>query len=327
MIILAADIGGTTCKLGVLDESLEILHKWEIPTKTENNGESILKNVYDSFVVNAKHKNYNMDDVLGIGLGVPGPIDFKTGVVNGAINLNWHGKINIKEQFEKLSGLPVYVDNDANVATLGEKFKGAGQNEPDVICVTLGTGVGGGIISNNELVHGHNGSGGELGHFKVDFKERFQCNCGKKGCLETVASATGVVNLSYHYYAELQFQTVIEEAIKNRTLQAKMVFDAAKAGDEFATYVIKKVARNLAYALSVFSVVTNPKYIIIGGGVSKAGDFLIQHIEDVYREITFTPATQGTKIVTATLGNDAGIIGAAGLIKQYVKRSKYNGNY
>lgn len=322
MIILAADIGGTTCKLGVLDETLEILHKWEIPTKTENNGESILKNVYDSFVVNAKHKNYNMNDVLGIGLGVPGPIDFKTGVVNGAINLNWHGKINIKEQFEKLSGLPVYVDNDANVATLGEKFKGAGQNEPDVICVTLGTGVGGGIISNNELVHGHNGSGGELGHFKVDFKERFQCNCGKKGCLETVASATGVVNLSYHYYAELQFQTVIEEAIKNRTLQAKMVFDAAKAGDEFATYVIKKVARNLAYALSVFSVVTNPKYIIIGGGVSKAGDFLIQHIEDVYREITFTPATQGTKIVTATLGNDAGIIGAAGLIKQYVKKEQ-----
>ncbi|ATD30209.1 ROK family glucokinase [Macrococcoides bohemicum] len=322
MIILAADIGGTTCKLGVLDETLEILHKWEIPTKTENNGESILKNVYDSFVVNAKHKNYKMEDVLGIGLGIPGPIDFKTGVVNGAINLNWHGKINIKEQFEKLSGLPVYVDNDANVATLGEKFKGAGQNEPDVICVTLGTGVGGGIISNNELVHGHNGSGGELGHFKVDFKERFQCNCGKKGCLETVASATGVVNLSYHYYAELQFQTVIEDAIKNRTLQAKMVFDAAKAGDEFATYVIKKVARNLAYALSIFSVVTNPKYIIIGGGVSKAGNFLIQHIEDVYREITFTPATQGTKIVTATLGNDAGIIGAAGLIKQYVKKEQ-----
>lgn len=320
MIILAADIGGTTCKLGVLDEALNILHKWELPTKTENNGESILKNVYDSFVVNAKHKNYDMKDVLGVGLGVPGPIDFKSGVVNGAINLNWHGKINIKEQFEALSGLPVYVDNDANVATLGEKFKGAGQNEPDVICVTLGTGVGGGIISNNELVHGHNGSGGELGHFKVDFKERFTCNCGHKGCLETVASATGVVNLSYHYYEELQFQTVIEDAIKNRTLQAKMVFDAAKAGDEFATYVIKKVARNLAYALSVFSVVTNPKYIIIGGGVSKAGDFLIQHIEEVYREITFTPATQDTKIVTATLGNDAGIIGAAGLIKQYVKK-------
>ncbi|MCU7556841.1 ROK family glucokinase [Macrococcus capreoli] len=322
MIILAADIGGTTCKLGVMNTSLEILHKWEIPTKTDNNGESILKNVYDSFVINAKHKNYNMNEAVGVGLGVPGPVDFETGVVNGAINLNWHGKINIKAQFEQMSGLPVYVDNDANVATLGEKFKGAGQNERDVICVTLGTGVGGGIISNNELVHGHNGSGGELGHFKVDFKERFQCNCGKKGCLETVASATGVVNLAYHYYEELQFQTSIEAALNNKSLQAKMVFDAAKAGDEFATYVIKKVARNLAYALSVFSVVTNPKYIIIGGGVSKAGDFLIRHIESYYRDITFTPAAQGTNIVTATLGNDAGIIGAAGLIKQYVLKEQ-----
>lgn len=318
MIILAADIGGTTCKLGVLNEDLEILHKWEIPTKTENNGERILKNVYDSFVNNARLKNYDMHQVAGVGLGVPGPIDFETGVVNGAINLNWQGKIDVKAQFEALSGLPVVVDNDANVATLGEKFKGAGQNESDVICVTLGTGVGGGIISNNMLVHGHNGSAGELGHFKVDFKERFQCNCGQKGCLETVASATGVVNLAYHYYAELQFQTVIEDAIKARNLQAKMVFDAAKAGDEFATYVIKKLARYLAYALSVFSVVTNPKYIIIGGGVSKAGDFLIQHVENIYREITFKPALQDTKIVTATLGNDAGMIGAAGLIKQYI---------
>ncbi|MCE4956114.1 ROK family glucokinase [Macrococcoides caseolyticum] len=327
MIILAADIGGTTCKLGVLDNNLEILHKWEIPTKTDNNGEFILKNVYESFVVNAKHKGYRMEDAVGVGLGIPGPIDFQTGVVNGAINLNWHGKIDVKAQFEAISGLPVIVDNDANVATLGEKFKGAGQNEPDVLCITLGTGVGGGIISNNALVHGHNGSGGELGHFKVDFKERFQCNCGKRGCLETVASATGVVNLSYHYYEELQFQTMIEPNIKARNLQAKMVFDAAKAGDEFATYVIKKVARNLAYAMSVFSVVTNPKYIIIGGGVSKAGDFLIQHIEQVYRDITFSPALQNTKIVTATLGNDAGIIGAAGLIKQYVLKENLNGNY
>ncbi|WP_414055035.1 ROK family glucokinase [Macrococcus equi] len=318
MIILSADIGGTTCKLGVLNKALDILHKWEIPTNTEDNGDRILKNVYDSFVLNAKIKGYDMDDAMGIGLGIPGPIDFSSGEVNGAINLNWKGKINIKEQFKEFTHLPVIVDNDANVATLGEKFKGAGQNEPDVICVTLGTGVGGGIICNNELVHGHNGSGGELGHFKVDFKERFQCNCGHKGCLETVSSATGVVNLAYHYYKELQFQTAIEEPILRKTLQAKMVFDAAKSGDEFATYVIKKVAANLAYALSVFSVVTNPKYIIIGGGVSKAGDFLIQHIENVYQNITFGPAMQNTKIVTATLGNDAGIIGAAGLIKQYI---------
>ncbi|TDM13140.1 ROK family glucokinase [Macrococcus lamae] len=319
MIILAADIGGTTCKLGVMDERLEILHKWEIPTNKEQDGRHILKNIHESFQKNAQIKNYSMDEVKGIGLGVPGPIDFDNGVVNGAINLNWAGKKNIREEYEQLSGKPVYVDNDANVASLGEKFKGAGQNAKDVVCITLGTGVGGGIISNNELVHGYNGSGGELGHFKVDFKERFLCNCGHRGCLETVASATGVVNLAYHYYEELRFSTIIEDDIESRTLQAKQVFDAAKEGDEFSLYIIRKVSNYIAYALSVISVMSNPEYIIIGGGVSKAGDFLIDHIEERFQEITFKPAVEGTKIVTAKLGNDAGIIGAAGLIKQYVK--------
>ncbi|TDL97891.1 ROK family glucokinase [Macrococcus brunensis] len=319
MIILAADVGGTTCKLGVLSEDLDILHKWEIPTHTENDGDRILRDIYESFKKNASLKNYQLEDVKGIGLGVPGPVDFEKGTVNGAINLNWHGVKHVRDEFEKLSGKPVYIDNDANAATLGEKFKGAGQNEPDVVCITLGTGVGGGIIANNELVHGHNGSGGEIGHFKVDTKERFQCNCGRRGCLETVASATGVVNQTYYYYEELQFTTVLQEAIENKEVQAKMVFDAAKEGDEFATYIIRKVANHLAYAISVISVMTNPKYVIIGGGVSKAGQFLIQHIESVYKKMTFKPAIEGTKIVTAELGNDAGIIGAAGLIKQYVK--------
>lgn len=318
-MILAADIGGTTCKLGVLDEDLNIMHKWEIPTNKENEGQDILKNIYESFVRNASVKEYTMNDARGIGLGVPGPVDFASGVVNGAINLHWKGYKYVKEEMESISGLPVMIDNDANAATLGEKFKGAGQNAEDVVCITLGTGVGGGIVSNNELVHGHNGSGGELGHFKVDFKERFRCNCGRNGCLETVASATGVVNLAYHYYEELQFTTVIQEAINNRTLQAKMVFDAAKSGDEFSMYIIRKVAGYLAYAISVISVMSNPKFIIIGGGVSKAGDFLIDQIKLQYQSLTFKPAIEGTEIVAATLGNDAGMFGAAGLIKQYIK--------
>lgn len=318
-MILAADIGGTTCKLGVLDDELNIIHKWEIPTNKDRDGQDILRNVYESFVRNAAVKGYDMAEAKGIGLGIPGPVDFASGTVNGAINLHWHGRKAVKEEFEKLSGLPVFIDNDANAATLGEKFKGAGQNDPDVVCITLGTGVGGGIIANNELVHGHNGSGGELGHFKVDFKERFQCNCGRRGCLETVASATGVVNLAYHYYEELKFTTAIQEALESHTLQAKMVFDAAKAGDEFSLYIIRKVAGYLAYAISVISVMTNPKYIIIGGGVSRAGQFLINQINMQYQALTFKPAIEGTEIVEATLGNDAGMIGAAGLIKQYVK--------
>ncbi|KAA1040104.1 ROK family glucokinase [Macrococcus equipercicus] len=319
MIILAADVGGTTCKLGVMNEALEILHKWEIPTNKEEEGRHILRNIHESFARNARLKGYSMEDVKGTGLGIPGPIDFDNGVVNGAINLNWHGRKNIREAYEQLSGKPVFVDNDANVASLGEQVRGAGRGSKDVVCITLGTGVGGGIISNHELVHGYNGSGGELGHFKVDFKERFQCNCGHKGCLETVASATGVVNLAHYYYKELRFSTLIEDDLEAGTLQAKQVFDAAKAGDEFALYIIRKVSNYIAYALSVISVMTNPEYIIIGGGVSKAGDFLIDHIEERYQEMTFSPAAEGTKIVTAQLGNDAGMIGAAALIKQYVK--------
>ncbi|RXK19359.1 ROK family glucokinase [Macrococcus sp. DPC7161] len=322
VLILAADIGGTTCKLGVLNEDLDLLHHWEIPTNKEENGQHILKNVYDSFKKNASLKKYDFNDVKGIGIGVPGPIDFENGIVNGAVNLNWHGKKNIKEEMMQISQLPVVVDNDANVATLGEKFKGAGFNEPDVVCMTLGTGVGGGIITNHQLVHGHNGSGGELGHIKVDFKERFKCNCGNVGCLETVASATGVINLTYHYYEELKFSTMLKENILNKTVQAKHVFDAAKAGDEFATYIIKKVAKYIAYAISIISVTTNPKYIIIGGGVSKAGDFLIHHIDSQYQSMAFKPSLDGTKIVTAKLGNDAGMIGAAGLVKQYILEAK-----
>ncbi|ARQ07116.1 Sugar kinase of the NBD/HSP70 family, may contain an N-terminal HTH domain [Macrococcoides canis] len=321
-MILAADIGGTTCKLGILDSNLNIIKKWEIVTNKDDNGTHILKNIYDSFIKHLSTINLNIKDCIGVGLGVPGPVDFNNGIINGAINLNWHGKINIKAQFEALSGLPVYVDNDANVATLGEKFQGAGRNESDVVCVTLGTGVGGGIVSNHELIHGFNGAAGEFGHITVDTKQRFKCNCGKHGCLETVASATGVVNLAYHYYEELQFKTVIEEAIIKKELQAKMIFDAAKAGDEFSVYVIKKVAKHLAYAFSIISVMTNPKHIIIGGGVSKAGQFLVDHIEQYYKDLTFPPAYEGTKIVTAELGNDAGMIGAAGLIKIYVLGEK-----
>ncbi|UBH07696.1 ROK family glucokinase [Macrococcus armenti] len=317
-MILAADIGGTTCKLGIVDNDLNIIKKWEIVTNTEDNGTHILKNVYDSFVKHLETVNLKIEDCAGVGLGVPGPVDFESGTINGAINLNWHGKINIKSQFETLSGLPVYVDNDANVATLGEKFKGAGRNEADVVCVTLGTGVGGGAISNHQLVHGATGAAGEFGHITVDTKQRFACNCGKRGCLETVASATGVVNLTYYYYEELQFETVLKDAIQEKSLQAKMVFDAAKDGDEFALYVIKKVAKHLAFAFSIISVMTNPKYIIIGGGVSRAGQFLVDHIETYYKTMTFAPAAESTKIVTAALGNDAGMIGAAGLIKTYV---------
>ena len=318
-IILAADVGGTTCKLGIFDEQLERITKWSIDTDTsDSSGYNLLKNIYDSFVAQVANLNYNFDDVLGVGIGVPGPVEFETGTVNGAVNLYWQGNVNVRDIFQQFVDCPVYVDNDANVAALGEKHKGAGEGAEDVVAITLGTGLGGGIISNGEIVHGHNGSGAEIGHFRVDHDQRFNCNCGKSGCIETVASATCVVNLVNFYYPKLTFKSSILELIKNNKVTAKAVFDAAKAGDQFCIFITERVANYIAYLCSIISVTSNPKYIVLGGGMSTAGLILIENIKTEYHNLTFTPAQHNTEIVQAQLGNDAGITGAAGLIYTYV---------
>ncbi|EOB8789884.1 TPA: ROK family glucokinase [Staphylococcus aureus] len=318
-IILAADVGGTTCKLGIFTPELEQLHKWSIHTDTsDNTGYTLLKGIYDSFVEKVNENNYNFSNVLGVGIGVPGPVDFEKGTVNGAVNLYWPEKVNVREIFEQFVDCPVYVDNDANIAALGEKHKGAGEGADDVVAITLGTGLGGGIISNGEIVHGHNGSGAEIGHFRADFDQRFKCNCGRSGCIETVASATGVVNLVNFYYPKLTFRSSILELIKENKVTAKAVFDAAKAGDQFCIFITEKVANYIGYLCSIISVTSNPKYIVLGGGMSTAGPILIENIKTEYHNLTFAPAQFETEIVQAKLGNDAGITGAAGLIKTYV---------
>ncbi|MBF7018598.1 ROK family glucokinase [Staphylococcus sp. 18_1_E_LY] len=318
-IILAADIGGTTCKLGLFDENLERLEKWSIDTDTtDSTGYKLLKGVYDSFEEKVAEFGYKFEDVIGVGIGVPGPIEFETGIVYGAVNLYWDDRVNVREIFQQFVSCPVYVDNDANVAALGEKHKGAGKGADDVVTITLGTGLGGGIISNGEIVHGHNGSGAEIGHFRVDHDQRFKCNCGKSGCVETVASATGVVNLVNFYYPKLTFKSSILELIKANKVTAKAVFNAAKEGDQFCIFITERVANYVAYLCSIISVTSNPKYIVLGGGMSTAGLILIENIKTEYYNLTFTPAQQGTEIVQAELGNDAGITGAAGLIYTYV---------
>ena len=263
-------------------------------------------------------KLFAFSDVLGVGIGIPGPVNFETGEVNGAVNLYWKETVNVREIFQQFVDCPVYVDNDANVAALGEKHKGAGHGADDVVAITLGTGLGGGIISNGEIVHGHNGSGAEIGHFRVDHDQRFKCNCGKSGCIETVASATGVVNLVNFYYPKLTFKSSILQLIKDNEVTAKAVFDAAKAGDQFCIFITERVANYIAYLCSIISVTSNPKYIVLGGGMSTAGLILIENIKTEYHNLTFTPAQQGTEIVQAKLGNDAGITGAAGLIYTYI---------
>ncbi|MBI5975650.1 ROK family glucokinase [Staphylococcus canis] len=318
-IILSADVGGTTCKLGILNDSLEILEKWSIETDiSDTTGRLLLRQIYEAFVSKMEEKNLLMESVIGMGIGIPGPVDFEHGIIRGAVNLNWPDKVNVIEIMKSFVDFPVVVDNDANVAALGEKFNGAGKDADDVVAITLGTGLGGGIISNGKIVHGHNGSGAELGHFRVDHDQRFKCNCGKWGCIETVASATGVINLVNFYYPKLTFKSSILELIKNNTVTAKAVFDAAKEGDQFCIFITERVAQYIAYLASIISVTTNPKYIILGGGMSDAGDILIENIKTEYFHLTFTPAQENTEIVRAELGNDAGMVGAAGLIKTYI---------
>ncbi|REI24493.1 glucokinase [Staphylococcus felis] len=318
-LILAVDVGGTTCKLGIFNQSLEMIDKWSINTDiSDSTGKLILRQIYEAFVQKFETQDLNMKDVIGMGIGIPGPVDFETGTIHGAVNLNWPNKVNVINIMKTFVDFPVIVDNDANVAALGEKFNGAGKDADDVVAITLGTGLGGGIISNGKIVHGHNGSGAELGHFRVDHDQRFKCNCGKSGCIETVASATGVINLVNFYYPKLTFKSSILELIKNKTVTAKAVFDAAKAGDQFCIFITERVANYIAYLASIISVTTNPKYIILGGGMSDAGDILIENIKTEYHHLTFTPAQENTEIVRAELGNDAGMVGAAGLIKTYI---------
>lgn len=317
-VILAADIGGTTCKLGIFNTDLQILEKWQIKTDTANNGENILADVHTSFLSKERELGFSVKESHGTGIGVPGPVDFKNGILNGGINLNWEGKIPIASIFEELSGARTIVDNDANLAALGEQFKGAGRGHKDVVMITLGTGVGGGVVSNGLLIHGGGGAAGEIGHIMVDFNQRFSCNCGKKGCLETVASATGIVNIAGFTYRHKNKGTSLADEIERGTVTSKSIMEAAERGDPLGLSAVDEASRYMAIAMSSISAITNPGYFILGGGVSAAGQFLIDRIEKYYKPITFPPAVEQMEIVTAELGNDAGMYGAAKLANQFL---------
>ena len=301
------DVGGTTVKCGLFRTDGTLVEKWEIPTRKENNGDQILPDVP---AVNAKieEKGISKDDVEGVGIGVPGPVNSK-GEVDRAVNLYW-GYKDVAGEMEELTGLPAKAGNDANVAALGEAWKGAAAGSSDVIMVTLGTGVGGGIIVDGKIVTGHHGAGGEIGHANVDHHETESCNCGNKGCLEQFASATGIVRMAKKELAVSAEKSVLRDV---ENISAKAVLDAFKENDPVAVATMKKVGEQLGGALAIISCVTDPETIVIGGGVSKAGQPLIDCIQKYYREYTFS-SCKDTPIVIATLGNDAGIYGAAKMV-------------
>lgn len=317
--IIGIDLGGTTVKFAIVTLEGEIQQKWSIETNILDEGSHIVPEIIES--INHRLNLYELkaDDFVGIGMGTPGSVDRENGTVIGAYNLNWKTLQPVREQIEAGTGIQFTLDNDANVAALGERWKGAGENNPDVIFMTLGTGVGGGIIAEGNLLHGVAGCAGEIGHVTVD-PHGFECTCGKVGCLETVASATGVVRvarqLSEEYAGDSELKRRLDDG---QDISSKDVFVLAEQDDPFALMVVDKVCFYLGLACGNLGNTLNPSSIVLGGGVSAAGEFLRSRVENYFNEYTFPQVRESTQIKLAQLGNDAGVIGAASLALQFVK--------
>ena len=301
------DVGGTTVKMGLFQTDSVLIDKWEIPTR-KNAGEDVILSDIAASIQDKMEKNHiTTTDVQGIGVGVPAAV-LGEGYVKKVANLGWENK-DVKQELEALSGIKVKVANDANVAALGEMWKGGGEGYKSLVMVTLGTGVGGGIIIDGQIFTGINGGAGEIGHVLANRNETECCGCGKKGCLEQYASATGIARLAKRKLAVNKKDTVL----RLEDISAKDVFDAVKNGDEVAIEIAEEFGSYLGYALADFGAILDPEIFVLGGGVSKAGDILFTYIKKYYDERTFFTC-KDVKFALAKLGNDAGIYGAAKLV-------------
>lgn len=313
MYIFGIDIGGTSVKIGLFQDKGNLVEHWQISTHPNQ----LLTELVDSIKEHLSSHNITFDDVYGYGIGVPGIM--KDGIALSCVNLGWHN-VDVKQEFRNAIGYDanVYVFNDANIAAYGEAAY-ADLKYESVVLVTLGTGVGGGIILNHEIVEGANGLGGEIGHMCMDDTYHFPCSCGKTGCLETLVSATGIINLVKFYQGKIPSNLEIIES-----LTAKDVIDAAKKKDQLASFVVNEACRILAKALASIAVVLNPDAFIIGGGLSNAGSFLLEEIRKNYLEVCIEQA-KSIKINLAVLKNNAGIYGACAYLIQKKQEVERNG--
>lgn len=299
------DIGGTTVKMGLFQEDGELLDKWEIKTRTENQGEAILPDIAQAVKAKMAEKKLVKEQIIGLGMGLPAPVT-EDGIVQNTANLGWGYKEVTRELEELLDGMKVIPGNDANVAALGEMWKGGGRGYDSIVMVTLGTGVGGGVILQGKILTGCKGAGGEIGHMKVNMDETRVCGCGNKGCLEQYASATGIVNMAKENVPEGSY-------LADKKVTAKAVFDGAKEGDTYCMKVVEKFGRYLGVALSNVAHVVDPEAFVIGGGVSAAGQILLDVVEKYYNENSMF-ALKNKSFHLAELGNDAGIYGAVRMV-------------
>ena len=302
------DLGGTTVKIAYFDETGAMLHKWEIPTVKGNNGTQILPDIAAAIKGYIADNRIPREDLLGVGIGVPGAVQ-PDGTVNKCVNLGW-GVFNIEKTLSELLGLPVKAGNDATVAALGECWKGGGQGCDTMVFATLGTGVGGGIVIGGKVIHGTHGAGGEIGHMVLNRDEQEVCNCGKRGCVEQYCSATGVVRVAKRSLDRSDAPSCLRDI---EALTCKDVFDAGKAGDTLALEILEQVYAYMGEFLANICNVIDPEAVVLGGGVSKAGDVLLEGVQRHFRKYMFH-AVSGVRFSLATLGNDAGAYGAFKLI-------------
>ncbi|WP_042345969.1 ROK family glucokinase [Bacillus massiliigorillae] len=312
--LIGVDLGGTTTKLAFINLDGEIVHKWEIPTDISDKGVYITENIAKAIKAKLDELGQTNANVVGVGMGAPGAVDENTGIIFEAVNLGWTN-YPLQDKLSTATGLPVVIENDANMAALGEMWKGAGDGAKDLVCVTLGTGVGGGVIVNGNMVSGISGAAGEIGHMTSVVENGYACNCGKTGCLETVASATGIVRVAMEKIESNPTSSLKKILDETGSISAKDVVICAEAGDEYALSVLDQVCFYLGLTLANVANVLNPEKIVIGGGVSKAGDILLNNILKYFKKYAFIRVRESTSISIATLGNDAGAIGAAWLVK------------
>lgn len=311
--IYGIDIGGTTVKMGLFDEKGDMLEKWEIVTRKENNGENILPDIVKSIKEKNTEKSIETDDILGIGMGVPGPIT-EDGRVLKCANLGW-GIFSVADEMSKLTGVEkVKVGNDANVAALGEQWRGGGCGFDNIVMVTLGTGVGGGIIMDGKILTGENGAAGEIGHITVNPKETLTCGCGCKGCLEQYSSATGVIRMAKERLEASDKPSELRKFAADE-IGGKEVFDAYKAGDELAAEAVNEFAIYLGMGLGNVASVVDTQAFVIGGGLSKNGPVVIEIVKEQYKKNVMF-ALKNTEFRLAELGNDAGMYGAVRMVLQ-----------
>ncbi|CAM2825778.1 glucose kinase [Dellaglioa algida] len=317
--LIGVDLGGTTVKFAILTETGEIQQKWSIETNVLDEGSHIVPDIIDSINHHIQLFDMTADQFSGIGMGSPGTVDRANGTVIGAYNLNWKTLQNVQSEIEAGTQITFAIDNDANVAALGERWKGAGEDDDEVAFITLGTGVGGGIIANGKLVHGVAGAGGEIGHITVE-PNGYMCTCGKRGCLEQYASATGVVRVARDMAEEFAGQSKLKEMLDDgQEITSKLVFDLAKDNDALGKMVVDRVSYYLGLACGNLGNMLNPAYIVIGGGVSAAGTFLLDQVTKYFKQFSFPTVRSSTSLKLAQLGNEAGVIGAASLARQFIK--------